>query len=58
MGVFNCVSFVQYVLKAKNWSQYYHRELQRLGCYNAVGSLARFENKNILFYFVKRCSLL
>jgi hypothetical protein len=26
--------------------------------YNATGSLARFENKNILFYFVKRSSLL
>jgi hypothetical protein len=26
--------------------------------YNAMGSLARFENKNILFYFVKRSSLL
>jgi hypothetical protein len=26
--------------------------------YNATGSLARFENKNILFYFEKRCRLL
>jgi hypothetical protein len=26
--------------------------------YNATGSLARFENKNILFYFEKRPSLL
>jgi hypothetical protein len=26
--------------------------------YNATGSLARFKNKNILFYFVKRSSLL
>jgi hypothetical protein len=26
--------------------------------YNATGSLARFENKNILFYFVKHCRLL
>jgi hypothetical protein len=26
--------------------------------YNATGSLARLENKNILFYFEKRCSLL
>jgi hypothetical protein len=26
--------------------------------YNATGSLARFESKNILFYFVKRSSLL
>jgi hypothetical protein len=26
--------------------------------YNATGSLARFENKNILFYFKKRSSLL
>jgi hypothetical protein len=26
--------------------------------YNATGSLACFENKNILFYFVKRSSLL
>jgi hypothetical protein len=26
--------------------------------YNAMGSLARFENKNILFYFEKRSSLL
>jgi hypothetical protein len=26
--------------------------------YNAAGSLTRFENKNILFYFEKRCSLL
>jgi hypothetical protein len=25
--------------------------------YNATGSLARFKNKNILFYFVKRSSL-
>jgi hypothetical protein len=25
--------------------------------YNATGSLARFENKNILFYFEKRSSL-
>jgi hypothetical protein len=25
--------------------------------YNASGSLARFENKNILFYFEKRCIL-
>jgi hypothetical protein len=25
--------------------------------YNATGSLARFENKNILFYFEKRFSL-
>jgi hypothetical protein len=26
--------------------------------YNATGSQARFENKNILFYFEKRSSLL
>jgi hypothetical protein len=26
--------------------------------YNATGSLARFENKNILWYFEKRSSLL
>jgi hypothetical protein len=26
--------------------------------YNATGSLARFENKNILFFFAKRSSLL
>jgi hypothetical protein len=26
--------------------------------YNAAGSLARFENKNILFYFEERSSLL
>jgi hypothetical protein len=26
--------------------------------YNATGSLARLENKNILFFFEKRCSLL
>jgi hypothetical protein len=26
--------------------------------YNATGSLARFENQNILFYFEKRSSLL
>jgi hypothetical protein len=26
--------------------------------YNATGSLARFENKNILFYYEKRSSLL
>jgi hypothetical protein len=26
--------------------------------YNGTGSLARFENKNILFYFEKRSSLL
>jgi hypothetical protein len=26
--------------------------------YNATGSLARFGNKNILFYFEKRCRLL
>jgi hypothetical protein len=26
--------------------------------YNATGSLARFENKNISFYFEKRSSLL
>jgi hypothetical protein len=26
--------------------------------YNATGSLARFENKNIIFYFLKRSSLL
>jgi hypothetical protein len=26
--------------------------------YNAAGSLARFKNKNILFYYVKRSSLL
>jgi hypothetical protein len=26
--------------------------------YNAAGSLARFENKNILFFFEKRSSLL
>jgi hypothetical protein len=26
--------------------------------YNATGSLARFENKNILFHFEKRCRLL
>jgi hypothetical protein len=26
--------------------------------YNATGSLARFENKNSLFYFEKRSSLL
>jgi hypothetical protein len=26
--------------------------------YNAMGSLARFENNNILLYFEKRCSLL
>jgi hypothetical protein len=25
--------------------------------YNATGSIARFENKNILFYFEKRSSL-
>jgi hypothetical protein len=25
--------------------------------YNTTGSLARFENKNILFYFEKRCRL-
>jgi hypothetical protein len=26
--------------------------------YNATGSLARFENKNIIFYFLERSSLL
>jgi hypothetical protein len=50
--------------KTKNvyfaWSQSYDRDLQRRRCnfYNATGSLARFENKNILFYFEKRSSLL
>jgi hypothetical protein len=26
-----------------------------IASYNATGSLARLENKNILFYFEKRC---
>jgi hypothetical protein len=40
-------------MKVKTWSQSYDRELQRQRCkfYNAMGSLAHFENKNILFYF-------
>jgi hypothetical protein len=29
-----------------------------IASYNATGSLARFENKNILYYFEKRSSLL
>jgi hypothetical protein len=29
-----------------------------IASYNATGSLARFENKNILLYFEKRSSLL
>jgi hypothetical protein len=29
-----------------------------IASYNATGSLARFENNNILFYFEKRSSLL
>jgi hypothetical protein len=37
------------------WSQSYDFDLQRHRCkfFNATGSLARFENKHILFYFVK-----
>jgi hypothetical protein len=41
------------VSQPQSGSQSCDRELQRQRCkfYNATGSLARFENKNIIFYF-------
>jgi hypothetical protein len=62
--MFNCISHFFH-----HWSWRTHRKsgtnptiagyhASVVNFYNATGSLARLENKNILFYFEKRCSLL